>query len=83
MADTPDDWTDEQNALFVKLYKFIIANQPAMKHPDAPSLPPEHWQTIAHNTAWSAAEFLDADDLTIRDADSDEVMAWSPKGLNS
>ena len=83
MSDTPEDWTDEQNAMFVKLYKFMVRSQAAIRHPDSPEVPAEQWQTICHNAAWSAAEFVDADDLTIIDADTEQVLAHSPKGLNS
>lgn len=83
MSDTPDDWTDEQNAMFVKLYKFMIGSQSAVKHPDAPEASADHWQTICHNAAWSAAEFMTTDDLTIIDTETEQVLASSPKGLNS
>lgn len=83
MSDTPEDWTDEQNDMFVKLYRFMIGNQQAIRHPRAAEVTQEHWQTICHNAAWSAAEFMDTDDLTIIDAGTEIVLAQSPKGLNS
>lgn len=83
MSDTPEDWTDEQNAMYVKLYKFMLTNQDAIRHPKSSELPHEEWQTICHNAAWGAAEFLDTDDLTIIDTETEQVIAASPKGLNS
>lgn len=80
---TPEEWTAEQNAMFVKVYRFLIANQPAVKHPSAPMASEEHWQTICHNAAWTAAEFMDTDDLRVIDLDTEEVLAQSPQGLNS
>jgi hypothetical protein len=83
MSDTPEEWTEEQNTMFVRLYRFLMANQYAVRHPRSPEIIQEHWQTICHNAAWSAAEFMDTDELTIIDSDTEEVLAQSPRGLNS
>lgn len=53
--DLPDDWTDEQRALFDRVCRHIGENQRAFTHPDAPQLPLEQWSTTAWNAAWFAA----------------------------
>lgn len=83
MNELPDDWSEAQNALFTKVYKFITANPGAFQHPRAAALPAEHWQTIAHNAAYCAAELLENDSLRVLDADTEELIAASPERLNS
>lgn len=77
MKDTPEEWTEAQNALFVRVYRFMIGNQSAVRHPKCFEISPAHWQTICHNAAWTAAEMLETDDLTVLDADTEEVVASS------
>lgn len=77
MADTPEEWTDEQNQLFVRVYRFMIANQSGVRHPDSQEIAPAQWQTICHNSAWAAAEMLETDDLTILDTETEQVIASS------
>lgn len=79
----PDDWSDAQNALFTKVYKFMIANQDAMCHPASKSMPIEYWQTVAHNSAWIAAELAESDSVRILDVDTEQTIAESPGSLNS
>lgn len=74
----PDDWTEEQNAIFTRVYKFLIANAAAVQHPRAAPVAVEHWQTIAHNAAWVAAELRDCEEVRILDGDTEEVIAASP-----
>ena len=80
--DTPDDWDEEQNRLFIAVYRFLIANQKSCTHPDS-HIPVDQWQTICHNAAWAAVELLDYDEISIIDSDTGEIIAHSPIELNS
>lgn len=79
----PDEWTDEQNVTFMRLYRFMLANQSQMNHPRCIPMSAEHWQTVCHNAAYLAAEFLEHDDIRILDADTEALIAWSPQALDS
>jgi hypothetical protein len=77
MSDTPDNWTPEQQAFFTKAFRFFSANQAIMVHPDADTVPQEHWQTTAWNAAWLATIMhgdLDAE-VVVTDGDTDEVLS--------
>jgi len=76
--DTPDEWTHEQQALFVRMLRFMSENPGVFQHPDATPVPLKHWECIAHNASWHAADVmgLDAETaLVIVDADTDEELA--------
>ena len=77
----PEDWSEAQNALFAKVYRWMIANRTVFPHPAAAQMSIEHWQTISHNAAWCAAELLEAASLRLID-DLDQVIAESPQELN-
>ena len=80
-AATPDHWSISQIAVFTRTYRFMLQNQFAFHHPGAPILSDEHWGTVCHNAAWTAAEFMECELLTIMDEDM--VFAASMEGLNS
>lgn len=52
--ETPEGWTDEQNAVFSRMYSHMLDNQPVMTHPKADTIPQEHWNTVCWNAAWMA-----------------------------
>lgn len=79
----PEDWTDSQGKLFVKLYKFMLQNQGTFMHPQAPTLAQECWNTVCHNAAWAAANFSNDEEMTILDTETNEVLIESAKGLDS
>jgi hypothetical protein len=81
--ETPEDWTAEQSQLYGRVLRFMVANQEAFRHPDGPILRPEHWQTVCHNAAWTAADLLDSESLRIIDGDTGAIVAQSPEMLNS
>ncbi len=56
-ARLPDDWTEEQKRLFVRVWR-CMGNQNYVRHPNAQIMPWAHWETIAWNAAWTAAEEL-------------------------
>ena len=82
VENLPDDWSEAQNILYVKVHRFMSANKNAMSHPQAPVFTDEHWQTVCHNAAFLAAEMLETDSLRILDVDTEEVIAESPGRLN-
>mgnify|MGYP001574360798 CR=1 FL=1 len=77
MDSLPDDWTDEQHALFLRVFRFLSSNMDAVCHPKTPRLRPEHWQTICHNAAFVAAECVMAENLRIMDSNTNETIAES------
>lgn len=83
MSELPDDWTEPQQVLFTKVYKFMTVSMAGIVHPNAPIISPQHWQTICHNAAYTAAELLEHDSLRVVDVDTDETIAESPGSLNS
>jgi hypothetical protein len=81
--DRPDDWSEQQKSIYTKVFKFMVTNRDGCVHPSSTEIPHEHWNTICHNAAYLAAEFLDCETLTILDSDTNEVVASSPRVLNS
>jgi len=79
MMKIPQDWTDEQGELFALVYRFMAANQDAFRHPHTSELPVEEWNTICHNAAFTAAEFMETDDLTVSDIETGAVLAVTPR----
>ena len=75
----PQDWTDEQGELFALVYRFAVANQDAIRHPRTREIPMEEWATICHNAAFTAAEFMETDDLTVSDLETGAVLAVTPR----
>lgn len=63
-GELPDDWTDQQRAVFNRIYRHMLASQEAFTHPAAPRVDDEHWNTTAWNTAWFAAHAV-ADDAPL------------------
>lgn len=82
LQNLPSDWSEAQNTLYVKVHRFMSANKDSMCHPRGAVLDVEHWQTICHNAAFTAAEMLETDFLRILDVDTEEVIAESPGRLN-
>ena len=83
MSDTPDEWSAAQNALYIRMHRFVVENPRMFQHPNADDVPMEYWACTAHNVAWHAAELLALDDdtaLVIVDADSGEEMARESDG---
>ena len=78
MDSLPEDWTDEQHALFRRVFRFLAGNMDAVCHPEQPTIRDEHWHTICHNAAFVAAECRDCESLRILDADTNETIAESP-----
>jgi hypothetical protein len=78
-SDTPDYWTEEQGTVFDKVKRFIASNQDGVRHPGAKSVSQEHWNTIAHNCAYIAAELMDADEVSIFEAG--KLIAKSPPAI--
>lgn len=72
----PEDWDDEQRALFVRLHRLLSENQCMVTHPHAATIPARHWDTIAWNVAHLAVD-PPADDMTLvlYDSDSNEEFA--------
>lgn len=54
-------WTNQGKDLFNEVYGAMThtrSNQELFTHPDAPMVPGEHWNTIAYNAAWWAAQHV-------------------------
>jgi hypothetical protein len=83
MLSLPEDWTDEQRELYTRVHKFMVANKDAMCHPAAPIVTEQHWQTIAHNAAFIAAELRDNEEVRILDAETEATIAESPAARKS
>lgn len=81
--ELPDDWEPSQKILFTRLYTFVVTNQAGIRHPDAPLLSDPHWNSVAHNVAFAAAEFLENEAISIVDQETMEVIAESPGRLDS
>lgn len=75
MSAMSDRWSGAQKDLYGRVYRFMSFNQAAHSHPNMTPVASEHWETICHNAAWLAAEFLVDCDLTIEDVESGEVVA--------
>lgn len=75
-GELPDDWTEEQAAMFNRVYRHMLANQRAFVHPQAAPVSDEHWSTTAWNSAWLAAHCAgDKAPLIIRADDTGEVFS--------
>jgi hypothetical protein len=83
MNDLPDDWTDEQQDLFTKVYKFMLVSQGAMTAPEASPIGDRDWGCICFNAAFTAAELLVNESLRIIDLDTEQTLTESPGSLNS
>lgn len=75
----PEDWTDEQRAMFSRVFRFMMGNQYAFCHPGMAEVAPEHWKTLSNNAAWAAAEFMETEELTIVDLQTGHTIASTPK----
>lgn len=75
MVSEMSTWTEAQRRHYGRLFRFMLANQHAFRHPSAPVLTDEQWETTAHNAAWMAAEMLEPGDIEILDPDTDEFVA--------
>jgi hypothetical protein len=85
MHETPDEWDDEQRALFSRLYRHMEANPGAFQHPSARPVPTEHWLTTCWNAAWCAANWRNpaAPPLVHVNDDGEEIGAEVPIGAMS
>lgn len=48
-------WSDQAKNAFNYCYEWFLGNQSKMAHPKAEAIKKEHWETIAWNAAWIAA----------------------------
>jgi hypothetical protein len=81
-ANTPDDWTPEQNSLFARLHKLMSESQSIFMHPNAPRLGAAEWATVAWNSAWAAAEMIGRDgELKFCDSETGEELAAERTGM--
>ena len=54
--DQWDKWDDRQRDLFNTLYSAMMRSPSLFNsHPEAPTIQPDQWRTIAWNAAWQAA----------------------------
>lgn len=75
MAELSDRWTEAQKRIYGRVFRFMQANPKAQCHPDTAPLPDNEWETICHNAAWLAAEFLEEGELKIVDSETGDVVA--------
>ncbi len=54
-ADQWAKWSKAQRSRFNEVYSAMRMSPSLFTHPDAPTVPVEHWTTIAWNAAWVAA----------------------------
>ena len=83
--DIPDDWTDQQRAIFNRVYRHMLSNQTAFVHPQASRVEDEHWSTTAWNAAWFAAHVVNNEaPFIVHSTDDGSVFAaeQSPNALN-
>ena len=52
-------WSESARASFNAIYAFIRANEAVMAHPAAPVATTAHWEVLAWNSAWIAADAVD------------------------
>jgi len=71
------DWTDEQQRVFGRVYRFMLKNQQWCRHPEMSEIKEEHWNTLANNAAWLAAEMLAEGEFELVDVDSGELLTTS------
>lgn len=72
-GEMPERWTDEQSALFVRLFK-LMCESPSIFMGDA-EIEEGQWETVAWNAAWAAAEIAGSDDPIMFRDDEGEVLA--------
>lgn len=63
----PEDTSAYQREVFDRLYRLMLPNQVAFKHPDAPHLTDEHWDSVCWNAAYAALACMDRRGITIFD----------------
>lgn len=80
-AEVSARWNEAQRRIYGRVYRFMVLNQRSACHPDQAHLPADQWDTICHNAAWLAAEFIEAGEITFRDMDG-EVVATSKDHLH-
>ena len=49
-------WPDIAQRVFNEVYSDMVLNQHLFLHPKADAHAKEHWNTTAHNAAWTAAD---------------------------
>lgn len=49
-------WGDKAREVFNSLYYTLLHNQSVVTHPNQDPLPKSHWNTVAWNSAWLAAD---------------------------
>jgi hypothetical protein len=49
-------WDDTGRRTFNQLYGVMVDEQFLFVHPKAAAVPPKHWNTVAWNAAWTAAD---------------------------
>lgn len=55
-----DEWSKKARLVFNRVYDFIYENRAIVLHPKHRPFPKaDHWQTIAWNSAWIAADAVD------------------------
>ena len=54
-VDTWKKWNKAQRSRFNEVYSVMKLSPSLFTHPDAITVPAEHWTTIAWNAAWVAA----------------------------
>lgn len=74
MSMTPDNWTNEQNTLFARVYRHMEANQLVFTHPKAARVTNEHWQTTCWNAAYFAAACVEDEDAWIHVNEEGDVL---------
>lgn len=48
-------WSKEQRRVFNYIHSAMIRSPQFFQHPEAASIPRDHWKTTAWNAAWEAA----------------------------
>jgi hypothetical protein len=49
-------WDGRARRMFNSLFSFMMLNQNLFHHPKQALIEEKHWETVAHNAAWTAAE---------------------------
>lgn len=55
----PKQWSKHQRRAFKGVKRLMREEQTLFTHPNAAPIPVEHWETVAHNAAWMAAEYAE------------------------
>jgi hypothetical protein len=58
------EWTPQARGVFNLVYSTMRPNQSLFIHPKAAKHSREHWNTVAWNAAWTAANAADGDVIT-------------------